>query len=88
LPTGRLFGRITQKGPNKKIERPNIGILGDFVQTIDPDNFFPKAKINQIVKIGKGPDFVLSGRAFLPDWPESSATSWQYYEQKRVWKRC
>jgi hypothetical protein len=26
LPAGRLFGRITQKRPNKKIERPDKGV--------------------------------------------------------------
>ncbi len=94
LPTGRLFGRITQKWPNKKWSgRPSekcyfLLLFCDSreVQTIfylsqsHRQKWFVFFQPNALktVKISMGPDSFLGGRISPPGWPENSAKGWKH----------
>ena len=86
LPTGRMFGRISQIGPNKKWSgrtnlRPNFGRFWtkriekgpNFKKNCFPPSVFLKPKFLQnvsMVLLGNRIIF-LSGRIFLLNWPKS-----------------
>jgi hypothetical protein len=43
--------------------------------------FFLRTKSFKKGKLLGGPNFFLSGRIFLLDWPKSSAKSWQHWQK-------
>jgi hypothetical protein len=77
LPTGRLFGRISQNAPKKKLSgwtmlRPIYCI---FHTHTDENSVFLKPTFIPKGKLLETNFFSLGGRIFLLDWPKS----WQHY---------
>jgi hypothetical protein len=91
LPTGRIFGRRIQKGPNKNIRgRKNLQLSFSTIFLIGAE--FSKVYFSSLFlfnilifllkctqkSVVLGQDFFSQRPNFVPDWLESSFKSWQH----------